>query len=297
MRSRFWSAAIQRIKGAMIPGIIASVAFSAVVSAILFAFIFFGGRSAVSANAGLSAEGKDYLRSLEQQDPAKVDDVLRERRRLAQERGALEETVRKIESDEVNIWSLYQDSVILGDSRCEAFSFYNFLQQNHVLAETGSSIYMAYEHLPQIRAMQPAYVYLCYGINDMAAASWKTGEEYAAKMGDCIARIHEASPDSLIVISSILPVTEPVLKRHPEFGKVGSFNDSLKKLCAETPYAVFSDNDALVEAHKDLYASDGIHVNAGFYAYWAKNMFISVLRNQISEKTLEAKSVTIGHDG
>ncbi len=293
MRSHFLSAIIQRLKGAMIPEIIASVAFSAVVCSVLLFLIFFGESSAVSADAGIPAAGRAYLQTLTKKDPAAVDRVLRERRRLTQEKEVLEETIEKIESGDVDIWSLYQDYLLLGDSRCEAFSFCRFLQPGFVLAETGSSIYMAFEHLPQIRAMQPAYVFLCYGINDIASVQWKTGDDYAAVMGDCISRIHDASPDTLIVISSILPVTDAVLKRRPEFKKVPSFNDGLKKLCDETSYAVYADNDDIIEKHKDLYASDGIHLNAEFYSCWAKNMYISILKNQISEKAKEEASVTV----
>ena len=272
------------------PELIASVSFSVVVCSLLLICIFLKPRSAAAVDAAVS-DGRAYLQSLTENDPAKVDDVLRERRRLQQEQNKIEEMIRQIENDEVDIWSLYQDYVLLGDSRGEGFSFFSFLQKSHVLAETGSSIYKAYDHMPRLRAMKPSFVYLCYGINDIEMPGAHPDADYAEVVRDVLAKIHDASPDAVVVVSSILQVKDTVLERQSEFKKVPLFNAALKELCDEIPYAVYADNDELTKTHTDLYEPDGIHFVGAFYPLWAKNMYISILNNQIVEKQQESEKI------
>jgi hypothetical protein len=38
----------------------------------------------------------------------------------------------------------------------------------------------------------------------------------------------------------------------------------------------FIDNGAIIEEHKDLYATDGVHLQPDFYRYWAENQLLGV---------------------
>jgi hypothetical protein len=38
----------------------------------------------------------------------------------------------------------------------------------------------------------------------------------------------------------------------------------------------FINNDGIVQEHGDLYAEDGIHLQSGFYRYWAENQMLGI---------------------
>ena len=53
-------------------------------------------------------------------------------------------------------------------------------------------------------------------------------------------------------------------------------------MCAEAG-AVFVNNDAIADAHTDLYAGDGIHFAPGFYPYWGANILEAVMEYEEGE--------------
>ena len=48
--------------------------------------------------------------------------------------------LEQLESGQINVWSLFDDAVILGDSRVVGYEFYDFLPDERVLAEGGATI-------------------------------------------------------------------------------------------------------------------------------------------------------------
>ena len=95
------------------------------------------GRSTMDASA--IQEGLDFLTQLEQKNPDSVRQArqaLYVRRMEAQK----EELVAKLESGEVDPFSLFQDYVVMGDSRSVGFWYRDFLEQDRVLADGGNII-------------------------------------------------------------------------------------------------------------------------------------------------------------
>lgn len=113
--------------------------------------------------------------------------------RSRQERDAL---VAKITSGELDIWSMFDSYVILGDSRAVGFYYFDFLEKSRVLADGGNTIRDVAAHMDDIRALQPDYVYLCYGLNDISIGYWDTKEEYVAELLQVVADLKEALPGS-----------------------------------------------------------------------------------------------------
>ena len=135
------------------------------------------------------------------EDASAIAETLREREKqrraelLAQqkkeERDAL---VAKITSGELDIWSMFDSYVILGDSRAVGFYYFDFLEKSRVLADGGNTIRDVAAHMDDIRALQPDYVYLCYGLNDISIGYWDTKEEYVAELLQVVADLKEALP-------------------------------------------------------------------------------------------------------
>ena len=110
--------------------------------------------------------GVSYLQSLETIDPDTVTQKLRQMRleKLQAERAAREQALL---DDIDTVWQEFSDAVILGDSRAVGFSYYSFLDASRVLASSGERIDAIDGHIEDLKKLDPAYIFLCYGINDL----------------------------------------------------------------------------------------------------------------------------------
>lgn len=220
-----------------------------------------------------TAAGLSLLDTLEQGDTEAVDAVLREREPKVPEL-PLDENG---EIDTTQIWSAFRDYVLLGDSRGVGYEFYDFLDDSRVMADGGNTIKQIEEHMEEIVALQPRYVYICYGINDVGLGIW-TPEEYAEEFMTYVGQLKERLPDVTVVISSILPAYDPAFEQNSDWHNIPEFNEKVKAACEENGVA-YADNDALAEAYPDLYQPDGIHLMPEFYPYWAKNLIEAGYKN------------------
>lgn len=221
-----------------------------------------------------TAMGVAYLQQLEARDPKGVDDTLRAYRaeELAAER---KERIEQLTSGEVNVWGLFEDYVLLGDSRATGFEVYEFLPDSRVLAANGETILAIPDRIEEVKQLNPSNIFLCYGINDVYGGMWTDGKTYASDYLDAVRSIREILPDSTIYISSIMPVTEPALSNSAKWAMIPEFNEEIRKMCEENGVH-YVDNEEISAAHTDLWEGDGIHFNRAFYPYWASNLMIAV---------------------
>ena len=232
-------------------------------------------------------EGVSVVEQLAARDPAEVDRILREReaeRRRQQIAEGLEKAMREQTDglEQGSIWEHFTDYLVLGDSRAVGFTVYRLLDPSRVLAEGGLTIRDIPDYLDEIRTYNPAYLYLCFGLNDAGIGYWDTGEEYAAEMRERIAQLKEAAPDARIIISSILPATESAMERSPSWRKIPEFSEAVRALCGSDGVA-FADNDAIAAEYMDtLWDEDGVHLDREFYPYWAKNLLIAAITADFS---------------
>lgn len=169
--------------------------------AVLLTVWVLGSMPAAPKEGAAVAAGTAYLDSAAAKDASAIAETLRERekqrraellaQRKKEERDAL---VAKITSGELDIWSMFDSYVILGDSRAVGFYYFDFLEKSRVLADGGNTIRDVAAHMDDIRALQPDYVYLCYGLNDISIGYWDTKEEYVAELLQVVADLKEALP-------------------------------------------------------------------------------------------------------
>lgn len=230
-------------------------------------------------------QGIQYLQWLESQDPAEVDEtlkLLRQQRLIAMR----DERLRQLESGEVSVWSLFEDYVLLGDSRAVGFYYFDFLPESRVLAESGATIRNLQEHIPDLVKLNPSTLFLCYGLNDVSIGIWPTPEDYAAEYAEIIAEIRKALPDVSIYISSILPARDPAFERSSKWHDIPVYSTAVKGMCEEMG-CYYVDNNALAEEYADLWEVDGIHVQKPFYPHWAANMIAEVYSSQLEQAESE----------
>lgn len=222
--------------------------------------------------------GRTYLSVMAEKDPALVDQVLKQRRaeKLDRER---EELVQKLCSGEADVWSMFQDFVLLGDSRAVGFYYYKFLDKSRVLADGGNTIRNVAEHMQQIKDLNPSSIFLCYGLNDVSIGYWDTPESYAEEMLEVVQGLQQQLPQARIVISSILPARDPAFERASKWREIPAYSAAVEKLCREKGIA-FANNDKIAEEHAALWDPDGIHLQRPFYQYWGSNLIVAALQEQ-----------------
>lgn len=241
------------------------------------------------------ASGVAFLEALEQQDPAEVDEVLRQRR-IAELEARREELLRQIKAGEESPFAAFQDAVILGDSRAVGFFYYGFVDESRDLTGSGDTILSIRNKLDTLQTMQPSYIYLAYGLNDIKIGHWASLDSHIADYMDFVGQIRQRVPGAVIVISSVLPFYDPTVPDpsapagstpkpssstltdadRRRLSQIPQWNELMKAACAENG-VIFVDNSAIGKELKNLYESDGIHVMKPFYPHWGKNLAIAAL--------------------
>lgn len=214
-----------------------------------------------------NAKGVAYLKSLEEQDVAKVQKKIKS--------ASASVGLEQADTDEAAIWAAMADEYILGDSRSVGFTSYELMSEDHVFAKSGGKITDAVEYLDQLKALQPTEIFLCYGLNDVGLGIYPTGDDYATAYEEQVNTLKESLPDTAIYISSILPATGEGLEADPNYPRIDEYNEALEKMCEKTGWT-FVDCTEVAEAHTDLYQPDGLHLQKEFYKYWCACMLAAM---------------------
>ena len=201
--------------------------------------------------------GVSYLQSLETVDPDTVTQKLRQMRleKLQAERAAREQALL---DDIDTVWQEFSDAVILGDSR--------------VLASSGERIDAIDGHIEDLKKLAPAYIFLCYGINDLGW--YGSAQDYADTLLEKIRLLRRELPEAVIVVSSILPAYEPAVSREKLWLQIPDYTAAVQAMCEENG-VLFADNTQLSEDYADLWQPDGIHLLPEFYPHWAANLIFA----------------------
>lgn len=223
--------------------------------------------------------GIDYLEAMEQKVPDAVEEEIRaiQQQRREAER---EELLRKLSSGELDVWSMFQDYVILGDSRAVGFSVYGFLDEENVLAVNAETIFSIDDHYDEIRAVNPSYIFLCYGVNDIIY--WNNAEEYAEGFAKRLTELQNEFPSATIIVSSILSTTDDALERSERFSEVPEYSAAVEQYC-DAHGILFANCDEICAEHIDMWNSDGIHMQRDFYPYWASVLIVTMLEGENRE--------------
>ena len=190
-------------------------------------------------------------------------------KKLQAERAAREQALL---DDIDTVWQEFSDAVILGDSRAVGFSYYSFLDASRVLASSGERIDAIDGHIEDLKKLAPAYIFLCYGINDLGW--YGSAQDYADTLLEKIRLLRRELPEAVIVVSSILPAYEPAVSREKLWLQIPDYTAAVQAMCEENG-VLFADNTQLSEDYADLWQPDGIHLLPEFYPHWAANLIFA----------------------
>lgn len=213
------------------------------------------------------SQGIAYLHSLEAKDPGEVETILKEQRRQA--RQAL------MESGELDVWAQLEDAVIMGDSRAVGFWYFDYMPQERVLGDAGHRIDLIPDYYDTLQGLNPAQVFLCYGVNDIGIGYWPSPDLYAAAMDEAVRDLQEVLPEADIYICATQRVQEPGLSRNSVWHEIPEYNAVMKSMCAEKGY-YYVDVDDMMEEYGSLWDPDGIHLQPPVYPHWARRMAMAI---------------------
>ena len=147
-----------------------------------------------------------------------------------------------------------------------------------MIASAGATIREITNNMDAVVAMNPQYVFLCYGLNDVSIGFWPTPEDYVEEFTEILKELESRLPDVKIIVSSILPAQEPAFQSAAKWHEIPDYSAACGEMCEENGW-FFADNDDLVEEHRDLYDIDGIHFQQAFYPLRAVNLIDAMMRS------------------
>lgn len=161
----------------------------------------------------------------------------------------------------------YADSIFVGDSITEGFSFNQILSVENVIAGAGATVGFSREDMDTLIKRAPKRMYILLGQCDLLmpvdAPLKLFHDDYAAYIQD----IQEQLPDCQIYLQSITDVSQRALKEEPRYEKIGVYNQAIAAIAKEMSVNYINLN-AFANKHTDLYAEDGIHFQKEFYPLW-----------------------------
>ncbi len=260
-----------------------------VIAILIILYSLFFGKSM----SQVTADGMAYLQTLEAKDPQEVEARLRAQRE-ARRQAESEERKQQLLDGTIDVWSLFGESVIMGDSRAVGFYTNEFLPQARVLAAGGDTIRLINEHQDELVNLNPETLFLCYGLNDVSIGFWNNKEEYVAEYKEILSGLRQLLPNTAIYVNSILPAQEAGLQLEGSWANIPDYSNAVKEMCTQEGYG-WVDCDGITSEYAYLYDEDGIHVQKEFYPYWAVQMMTAVYdaalgtgeETQTSEETVE----------
>ena len=218
-----------------------------------------------NGNSAAVKSGVAYLQSLEARDPDEISQSVVAARKEAR--------AEAIASGKISLWGLFDTSLLFGDSRVDAFSAYEFLSEDRVMAHNGWTIRNLEEQIDEIVSQNPEYLFLGVGSNDIQSNLGGSAEGYAAEYEKVLKEIQEKLPDTKICVNSILPANEKALAEteYQMLKNVPEYNEALQAMCEKSGYT-FIDLTDLCEEHPDLYEPDGVHFQKDFYELWGQEL-------------------------
>jgi lysophospholipase L1-like esterase len=123
------------------------------------------------------------------------------------------------------------------------------------------------DRLENIVINKPKVIFIMIGTNDLGAG--KDAKTTFNSYEKILAKIKEVSPNTQVVIQSLIPVEEELIgaKRNSE---ITLLNDQLREYAAKNHieyvnlYSLFENNGQLDKR----YTNDGVHINANGYELW-----------------------------
>lgn len=176
----------------------------------------------------------------------------------------------EITLSDIGFDSIFEGTVILGDSVTEGISGYGYLSEDKVFCRVGGSVLNSSDEIPKAAATNPEIAFFSFGSNEMGMFSGDA-DYFTQKYEEFIRSFMELSPDTEIYVNSIPKPSDSRINGGGYFYLWEDFNAAILQMCGRLG-AEYIDNTSILTEHPELYAGDGIHVNPDYYIYWLTDM-------------------------
>lgn len=164
-----------------------------------------------------------------------------------------------------------KEIIFLGDSitdRCEWFELFSnpFIRNRGLSGDKTSGVL---DRLSEITESKPSKVFIMIGVNDLRHDV--SDSTIKANYVNIIGKIKSDSPDTKIILQSILPVNNDIGDSKTTNLKVNSFNNYIKNLAVDFKIPYVDINTELLNSSGQLgakYSEDGLHINGDGYLVW-----------------------------
>lgn len=219
-----------------------------------------------------SLDGQKYIKKLEAENITSVKSKVMKKKVSLRKQA--------IEDGKLDVYSLFEDYVFLGDSRVMGYKNYNLLDSTRVMADTGANIQFVDQHLDEIKNLQPSCVILSYGVNDMGLDLNSSEGGYGALYEKEVNKILEVDPDAKIYVCSIIPCTPATLEESPRWANTSKYNAQLKKICKKNNWTYIDCTSLADGGNAAIYQDDGIHFLSTFYKDWANTITSAIMEDE-----------------
>ncbi len=209
---------------------------------------------------------KEYLESIQKPTVEEVENMLTE----IEKKAPSADGSGQDSNPGLKYQKIFTNSIVVGDSITEGLTAYKFLTDEQVFSKIGASIINGEELFDDAASANPKHAFFTFGVNDMGNYSGDS-KLFIKAYKDLLKEFKKKCPKTKIHINGILPPTEAAIANKPIIGNYKEFNTAIKSMCKSEKYQ-FIDNSSIIEKNPELYAADGIHVNAAFYPLWIENM-------------------------
>lgn len=189
-----------------------------------------------------------------------------------------EEYTTEKKKPEISTDEFKSELVVVGDSIAYGYSAYERLPENHVFAQQGVNLSSVRDEvflsdygedyaLNIISNMQPDYLMLSMGLNEIGNRRY---EEFAEKYKELAEDFHRVSPDTVIYVAGLTPVSIDAENDLIDNENINEHNEMLKKsfngenniYYVNIGKVLENDNGTLDEEYS---GGDGIHLNGAAY--------------------------------
>lgn len=170
--------------------------------------------------------------------------------------------------------------IFLGDSQIQQCEWQDLIDPDSAVilnrGIVGDHVTGVLARLDEIARHKPARIFLEVGINDLIFG--KTPEELTPAYRELVAAIRKKTPESELVLQSILPVNNHIKKIGIENDLIRQMNTNIAAIAKEYAISYTDVYDQLTDTEGNLstqFSEDGIHLNGAGYAAWKKAILVT----------------------
>ena len=217
-----------------------------------------------------TTKGIEFIHAQENKKIEDVSEAIQSKRE--------EELKEALQKNDIDVYSMFDDYVMVGDSRILGFESYGLLPSSRILAGTGYTVEKIDESLEAVQSLQPKNIYISYGANDMA---WELGDMkdgYGKLFEKQVKKILKVCPHSKIYVLSIIPATASLTDSSSNWARYKNYNQQLEKMCKRNQWKFIDCSSLAQDGQADIYQEDGFHFVREFYDEWAMKMMEATLK-------------------